>query len=240
MTTIATRPATPATRPATPATRPATPTRRPTRPTHADLRTLTATERRGARLAGASLLVLTLVSLPAAALLGGAAAPGDRATRVGIGLAFLVVAVLDVVAAWGLHLLLRRRATPASTAQLVSRSGYAVLLAGAAVVLTWPGGAGTVGFERDWSLALVVFGLHLVIAGIALWRSRIAPKAVAVITAVAGLAYLLDDVLTRAADVTVTPYLVPLMLGELVLLGWLLRTSRRPRVPATAAAVGAA
>ena len=233
MTTLATRPETPATPPAT------STTRRPTRPSHADLRTLTATERHGARLAGASLLALTLVSLPAAALLDGAAGPGAAATRIGIGVAFLVVAVLDVVAAWGLHLLLRRRATPASTAQLVSRSGYAVLLAGAAVVLTWPGGAGTVGFERDWSLALVVFGLHLVIAGIALWRARIAPKAVAVITAVAGLAYLLDDVLTRTTQVTVTPYLVPLMLGELVLLGWLLRTSRRPRIvdgPTTAAA----
>lgn len=232
MTTIATRPATPET-PETPATHPATPMTprptRPTRPSHADLRALTSGERRGARLAGVCLLLLTLVSLPAATLLEGAASPGAQATRVAVGVAFTVVAVLDVVAAWGMHLLLRRHATPASTAQLVSRSGYAALLAGAAVVLTWPGGAGTAGFERDWALALVVFGLHLVIAGVALWRSRIAPTVVVVATALAGLAYLLDDVLTRFTDVTATPFLVPLMLGELVLLGWLLRTSRRPR-----------
>ncbi len=208
---------------------PTTTRHRPTRLGAADLGGLTATERRGARLAGAALLLMTLVSVPAALLLERAAAPGAQATRVAVGMAFLVVAVLDVAAAWGLHLLLRRRATPASTAQLVSRSGYAALLTGAAVVLAWPGGAGTAGFERDWALALVVFGLHLVIAGIALWRSRIAPTAVVVITALAGLAYLLDDVLTRFADVSATAVLVPLMLGELVLMGWLLLVARPRR-----------
>ncbi|WP_377639560.1 DUF4386 family protein [Oryzobacter terrae] len=214
----------------TTATRTTTPTRVTARPVArrdpAAARALTADERSGARLAGVSLVLVTLVSLPAAGLLGSATAAGAETTRLVLGLAFLVVAVLDVVAAWGLHVMLRRRATPASTAQLVSRSGYAVLLAGAAAVLAWPGGAGTTGFERDWEVALVVFGLHLVIAGIALWRSRLVPRAVAAATALAGFAYLADALLTRATETSAAAVLVPLMLGELVLMGWLLLASR--------------
>ncbi len=221
------------------ATRTAPPTRVTTHPTvarrrAATARGLTAAERSGARLAGVSLLLMTLVSVPAAGLLASATAPGAETTRLVLGLAFLVVAALDVVAAWGLHVMLRRRATPASTAQLVSRAGYAVLLAGAAAVLTWPGGAGTTGFERDWAVALIVFGLHLVIAGIALWQSRLAPRGVAVVTAVAGCAYLVDALLTRATETSAAVVLVPLMLGELVLMGWLLLASRT-RAPRTMA-----
>ena len=185
----------------------------------------TAAEVRGARLAGISLLAVTLLAVPAAAAVSSGAPDGTAARLAGV--AFLLVAVLDVVAAWGLHLLLRRRATPASTATLVSRAGYAVLLAGSAAVLAWPGGAGATGFVREWSVALVVFGLHLIIAGTALWRTRIAPRAVALVTVLAGVAYLLDDVLTRLAGTDASVVLVPLMLGELVLVGWLLVVAHR-------------
>lgn len=186
----------------------------------------TPEEVRGATIAGLALLVLTLVSVPAATVLATTGTPDGTAAHL-VGVAFLLVALLDVVAAWGLHLVLRRRATPSSTATLVSRCGYAALLAGSALVLAWPGGAGAEGFTRDWSIALVVFGLHLVIAGNALWRSRIAPTWVAAVTTLAGVAYLLDDVLTRLAGTDASVVLVPLMLGELVLVGWLLLTARR-------------
>ena len=52
------------------------------------------------------------------------------------------------------------------------------------------------------------------------------PAAVAVVTAVAGLAYLADALLTRATETSAAAVLVPLMLGELVLMGWLLHASR--------------
>lgn len=190
-------------------------------------RATTPAEVRGARLAGLSLLGVTLLAVPAATVVSTAAPDGTAAHLAGV--AFLAVAVLDVVAAWGLHLLLRRRATPASTATLVSRAGYAVLLAGSAAVLARPGGAGAPGFLREWSVALVVLGLHLVIAGTVLWRTRIAPRPVALVTTVAGVAYLLDDVLTRLAQTDASAVLVPLMLGELVLVGWLLLTAREGR-----------
>lgn len=219
MTTIATRPSAPAT--------PESAAARTRSATHRRPRTATADERRGARLAGATLLATTAVALPATILLEGTTAPGGPLLQVTVGAAFLLVAALDVVVGWGLHLVLRRRATPASTAQLVARSGYAALLAGTAAVLAWPGGAGTTGFERDWAIALVVFGLHLVIAGVALWQSKVAPRLVAAVTTLAGLAYLLDVGLARLSDSGSSAVAVPLVLGEVVLLGWLLHASRK-------------
>ena len=187
-------------------------------------RQLTTSEQRGARLAGRALLLMTLLSLPAAVLLGRADEPGARAV---VATAFLVVAALDVAAGWGLHLLLRGHALPTSVATVVSRSGYAVLLAVSALVLLVPGGEGVAGFRSDWALALVVFGVHLTIAAVALWRSRLAPGIVVVATAIAGAAYLVDDVLARSTGQAQGAALVPFMLGELVLMGWLLWTARR-------------
>ena len=190
-------------------------------------RQLTASEQRGALLAGRALLLMTLLSLPAAALLDRAEDLGARAV---VATAFLVVAVLDVAAGWGLHLLLRRHALPASVAALVSRAGYAVLLAGSALVLLLPGGEGVAGFHSDWALALVVFGVHLMIVAVALWRSRLAPGVVDVATGIAGAAYLVDDVLSRSTDEAQGAVLVPFMHGELVLMGWLLWTARQSRL----------
>lgn len=185
---------------------------------------LRAPERRGARLAGWALLALTLLALPAAGLLEGA---DEAGTRVAVGTAFLLVAVLDVVVGVGLYALLRSRAHSSAYAALVSRTGYAVLLAASAGRLLRPGGGGVETFRADWSLALVVFGLHLVVTAVALRASRVVPFLVVTATALAGAAYLLDESLARWADVGWRPALVPLMLGELVLMGWLLRAAHR-------------
>ena len=196
--------------------------------------TLRAPERRGARLAGWALLALTLLALPAAGLLDGADAPATRAV---VGVAFLVIAVLDVLVGIGLYSLLRVRAHSSAYASFVSRTGYAVLLAASAARLLRPGGGGVETFRADWALALVVFGLHLVVTAVALRASRVVPFVVVASTALAGTAYLLDESLARWADVGWRPALVPLMLGELVLMGWLLRVAHRgprrtPRVSA--------
>ena len=207
----------------------------PTRPTRAHPAVaLRAPERRGARLAGWSLLVMTLLALPAAGLLDGA---DDDGTRVVVGTAFLAIAVLDVVTGVGLYALLRDRAHSSAYAALVSRAGYAVLLAASASRLLRPGGGGVETFRADWALALVVFGLHLLVTAVALRASRVVPFLVVTATALAGTAYLLDESLGRWADVGWRPALVPFMLGELVLMGWLLRVAhRRPRGAAPASA----
>jgi hypothetical protein len=172
-------------------------------------------ERRAARVAVAALAALTVLSVPATALLDTADRPGIRALA---GACFVVVASLELVVGWGLYSLLRDRAHSPAYAALVSRGGYAVLLTAAAGRLLWPG------FRSDWSLALVVLGVHLLVTAIALWSARRVPGAVVAGTAVAGTASLLaavggglplPDVLPGAGP------LLPAVLGEVVLLAWL-------------------
>lgn len=185
---------------------------------------LRADERAGARLAGRSLLVMVALALPAAWLLD-VVRPG--AGTVVLGTAFLLVAVLDVLVAWGLFRTLRHRAGPAALATLVGRAGYAAVLAVVAVTLAWPGGGGVSDFRAGWTAALLAFGVSLVVTAAALRRSRVAPLAVTAATALAGLAYVLDDVLVRTGAQAWRLVLVPVMLGELVLMAWLLAVGRR-------------
>ena len=222
MTTTATpRSATPARRSAV---RPvAGPTSVPARAATAAQRvgTVTTLERRRARIAGAALATVTLLSIPAAALLDDADRPGARAVA---GAAFVAIAALEVVVGWGVYMLLRERAHPPAYAALVSRAGYAVLLAAAAGRLVWPGGDGADGFRADWSLALVVLGVHLLVTAVALWRSRRVPGAVVLGTALAGTASVLVDVVGQWPLPDLLPgagVLLPAALGQLVLLAWL-------------------
>lgn len=180
-----------------------------------------ARERHAARLAGVALAVLTVLSVPVTALLDTADHPSVRALA---GAGFVAVAALEVVVGWGLYVLLRDRAHSPAYAALVSRGGYAVLLTAAAGRLLWPGGDGVAGFRADWSLALVVLGVHLLVTTTALWSARRVPGPVVVGTAVAGTASLLaatgrglplPDVLPGAGA------LLPVVLGEVVLLAWL-------------------
>lgn len=168
--------------------------------------------------------MITPSSLTAAILLHWA---GSDEARAALGAAFVVVAALDVLVACGLHLLLRDRTLPASVATLVSRSGYAVLLAFCALALALPGGDGVAGFRADWSLALGVLGIHLVIAALALWRARVVPGPVVAATGLAGTAYLLDQTLGASGDPLLAGLALPFMLGELVLAGWLLASGTR-------------
>ncbi len=196
---------------------------------------LTATERHGARLAAPALLALTVLAVLATRVADGVA---GTTPHVVVGSAVLVVAALDVAVGWGLYVLLGDRARPSAHATLVSRCGYAVLLAAASARLLWPGGDGLHGFREDWSLALLVLGLHLLIAAVAGWRSRIAPPLVAAAVALAGAATLLDAVVSPWTAGTSARALLPVVLGELVLLGWLVVASRGSEHPAALRARG--
>jgi hypothetical protein len=143
------------------------------------------------------------------------------------------VAVLDVAVGVGIYAVLRTRAPSSSYAALVSRTGYAVLLAASAARLLWPGGGGVEAFRADWSLALVVFGMHLLVTAVALRASRVVPGVVVAATGLAGVAYLVDEALARWTQVGWRGGLVPLMLGELVLMGWLLLVGHRRPVAAS-------
>lgn len=211
--------------------RPARPDARPARPDIRPGRSDPHPDRRPALLAALSLVAVTVLSIPATALLDTA----DRqATRMVVGVGFLAVAALEVVVGWGLYVVLRERAHSSAYAALVSRGGYAVLLAAAAGRLLWPGGDGVVGFRADWSLALVVLGVHLLVTAVALWHSHVVPGAVVAGTALAGTAAVLGDVVRSWQLPDLVPGAGPVLpgvLGGLVLLGWLFLVSGRNGAP---------
>lgn len=198
--------------------RPATPAARSRAPRS---RVSARQARHPARVAGVALAAVTALLLPATALLDTADRPGPLAL---VAVAFAAVAGLEVVVGWGLYALLRDRAHSPAYAALVSRAGYAVLLTAAAGRLVWPGGDGVAGFRQDWSLALVVLGVHLLVTSVALWHSRRVPGVVVAGTAVAGTASVLSQSLGRWPLPDVLPGAAPLLpgaLGGLVLLAWL-------------------
>ncbi len=134
----------------------------------------TVRTRRAARDAGLALVAALALALPAGPLVV-AAAPTSSALDVAV--SFLVVAGLELVAARGVYAVARRRAHPAAYAALLSRAGHAVLVVVAATLLAARGRDGLGAFRDDLSTALVVLALHLVLAGLALHRARLAPWA---------------------------------------------------------------
>ncbi len=77
-------------------------------------------------------------------------------------------------------------------------------------------------FRYDWSMGLLLFGIHLVLLGYLIFRSGYIPRVIGVLLAINGLGWLID---------TLKPYLYPTahvgfvsitFLGELVFMLWLL------------------
>jgi hypothetical protein len=179
--------------------------------------------------------------------------------RTGIA-AFLIVAILDVVVAWGLYVILR----PAneSLALLVAwlRVVYAAVFAYALVNLLdvaqlLQGTNATAGsaaqiqaqvassiasFGNGWDLALAIFGLHLVGLGALLFRSVAFPKFLGALVVLAGVGYLADSFGTiLVPDYTLT-ISVFTFLGEALLIVWLFKLAiggtRSPDSPRTVVA----
>jgi hypothetical protein len=154
--------------------------------------------------------------------------------------AFLIVAILDVVVAWGFYLMLR----PVSEglARLVGslRVVYAAVFAFA--LLNLVGAAGLVqsatgaalqsgplqaevasslsAFDTTWRLALGIFGLHLVGLGALLFRFT-APRLLAVLVVLAGIGYLADSlgtIFVPGYALTISTFT---FVGEALLIFWL-------------------
>ena len=167
--------------------------------------------------------------------------------------AFLIVAILDVVVAWGFYVLLRP--VNEGLARLVGsfRVVYAALFASALLNLVGAAGlvqsaAGTAlqsgplqaqvaaaaaSFDTGWHLALGIFGLHLVGLGALLFRFT-APRLLAALVVLAGAGYLADSIGTIfVADygLTVSTFT---FVGEALLIFWLFwRAARGSRSSAT-------
>jgi hypothetical protein len=167
--------------------------------------------------------------------------------------AFLIVAILDVVVAWGFYVLLRT--VNESLARLVGslRVVYAAIFASALLNLVDAAGlvqsaAGTAlqsgalearvagavaSFDTGWHLALGIFGLHLVGLGALLFRFT-APRLLAVLVVLAGIGYLTDSlgtIFVPGYALTISTFT---FVGEALLIFWLFwRVARGSRSSAT-------
>jgi hypothetical protein len=150
-------------------------------------------------------------------------------------ISFLGVAVLDIIVAWALYVILKHASRTHSLIAAWLRIIYALIFAysvtklfGALQFLTTsPSSPGQVmkrinAFQTGWDIALVSFGLHLLILGYISFRFGIIPKWLGALLAIAGLGYLVDSFgifLVPGYDISVGEYT---FVGELILIFWLL------------------
>jgi hypothetical protein len=171
--------------------------------------------------------------------------------RLGI-VAFLVVIILDVVVAWGLYVLLKPVSRSVSVLMAWARLVFAVIFAVAVVNLlsavhlvtdpTYRAAfeptqlnaqmmASLNAFNAGWAVALVFFGIHLILIGYLALKSGYMPKLVGILLVIAGLGYAADSfILFLVPDYVATAALFTFV-GELVFALWLV--IRGKTIPAT-------
>ena len=161
---------------------------------------------------------------------------------------WVLIVLLDVVVAWGLFRVFR----PASAAVSLLAAWFRLVYAGvllvavshlaAAVQILGEGAyAGvfdgpqqqvlalseTTAFTDTYDLALVLFGVHLLLLGYLAWRSGYVPKLLGALLALAGAGYVFDSlVAVLALDFPVTVSVFT-FLGEFLLALWLVIRGRR-------------
>jgi hypothetical protein len=152
----------------------------------------------------------------------------------------LVVAVLDVVVALALFKVFEPVSSGLSTLAGTFRVAYAAIFVVAIAQLTGvlrllPRAeelsaqvlSGVSAFEDIYSAGLVLFGFHLMLLGLLVWRAAYAPSFLGILLALAGLGYAVDSfgvVLFAGYALEVATFT---FVGEAVLIFWLLLRGRR-------------
>jgi glucan phosphoethanolaminetransferase (alkaline phosphatase superfamily) len=152
----------------------------------------------------------------------------------------LVTAVLDVVVAWALFTVFEPVSSRLSTVAATFRVAYAGISVVAIAQLTGvlrllpqaeelsaQGLSGIHAFEDIYSAGLVLFGFHLMLLGLLVWRGAYAPRFLGILLALAGLGYVVDSfgvVLFAGYALEVATFT---FVGEVVLIFWLLLRGRR-------------
>ncbi|MGB3185752.1 MAG: DUF4386 domain-containing protein [Ornithinimicrobium sp.] len=158
--------------------------------------------------------------------------------------AFLTIFLLDVVVAWALYIVFRNADHDLSLLTAWFRLVYTVFLGAALIyfsqalqLLDGAASLTAIGtrqreaqallaletFNSAWLIGLAAFGLHVILLGGLVLRSRYAPKALAYVLIAAGAAYVLDTtahtLLTNYTDyetLFITGVAVPAVIAE----GW--------------------
>ena len=83
-------------------------------------------------------------------------------------------------------------------------------------------------FTLVWDYSLSLFGLHLLLVGIAMWRSPVLPTIIGALVLIAGVGYLFDSIMVFL-DIDTISLSQFTFIGEVVLLIWLLWSGFRLR-----------
>ncbi|GAA5051338.1 hypothetical protein HNP84_006479 [Thermocatellispora tengchongensis] len=163
----------------------------------------------------------------------------------------LLVAILDVVAAWALMVFFRPAheglATLTAWLRAVYAAVFAVAIAQLAGVPALLGAAGhpqapaeallkITAFHDIWDAGLTLFGLHLALLGYLAYISGYVPRLLGVLVAFAGLGYLVDSLGTFLVPGYALEAAVFTFVGEVALMVWLLAKGRRVAVTGPAPA----
>ena len=174
--------------------------------------------------------------------------------------AFLVIFVLDVGIAWGLHLVFEQVSRQVSLVAAWFRLVYTVFLGVAAIffflALELVGDAGHLSafaqaqletqvtlavnaFNYTWLIGLLAFGVHLALISYLMMRSGAVSRIFAALLAIAGAAYVIDTTAFSLlsnygdhADAFLAMVAVPSVVAELGFTVWLLRGGFRERINA--------
>jgi Domain of unknown function (DUF4386) len=157
----------------------------------------------------------------------------------------LVVACLDVLVGWALRTFFDGTHRTVALLSAWCRTGYAAVFALAITHLIAAAGlvhdgsdsstvyAEIMRFDEIWSLALIVFGVHLLLLGWLAWRSLVVPTWIAALVAVAGAGYLADSIGPLVSDAYTVKVAAVTFVGEVALLAWLLVYAARSRTHQT-------
>lgn len=151
----------------------------------------------------------------------------------------VVVAILDVVVAWGLYVLLRSVHRSLSLLGAWFRVAYAAIFAMTlnnlfSAVRAAPDDPGQTAFfietfEHGWQMGLIVFGIHLGIIGFLVWRSYDISWIFGVLLVLSAAGYVVDGVGTLLTPTYALAISAFTFVGEVAFIFWLLiRGSRLP------------
>jgi len=168
--------------------------------------------------------------------------PNDGLFRLAVG-AFFVVAVVDMVVAWALNNVFQPINRNVSSLGALLRVAYAVVLAVSVnnllTALRLVGGTDSLSafgtdqlqaqmmvalgtFQSGWDLALIIFGLHLLVEGVVVFQASRRLRVLGIFLVAAGLGYMVDGggkVLSPSYSMTVALFT---FVGEPMLMVWLL------------------
>jgi hypothetical protein len=205
--------------------------------------------RAAALVAGIGLLIMAVIAaLSNFGVINNLIVPGDASAtaanlvgsaglfRLGaVGL--IVVAILDVVVAWGLYVALRTVNPSLALLGAWLRLAYAAIYAPVIFSLFSALRAAPVdptrtmfileSFDQGWQAGLIIFGFHLGVIGLLVWRPGFFSRLVGVLLVIAGAGYVVDGLGTLLSPSYALKLSTFTFLGEVVFIFWLIILGRK-------------